>query len=173
MRIFLLSLFVTLAVGCSKPNVDAAPVAQRDPSLEAKPEVPAPSVEAPPNAAPSTTTDVTSPRKSTPTAVAPVAVVDAGPTCGRKPLPDCPLQAWMKSHSAPAMASSDMPGLEAAFTRIAAFAPPGYPHWSSISKDGARAAHEAQMDAVKAACRSCHEQYKAKYKAELRPRALP
>lgn len=48
----------------------------------------------------------------------------------------------------------------------------GYPNWVSISKDGAKAARAGDLDAAKAACRGCHEQYKKKYKVELRQRPI-
>jgi hypothetical protein len=97
-----------------------------------------------------------------------------GAECGRKPLPDCPLQGWMKNNTTPAITSKDFNALAVALDKIAAFAPgSGYPNWVSISKDGAAAARASELEAVKAACRGCHDQYKAKYKAELRGRPLP
>ena len=97
----------------------------------------------------------------------------APPACGTKPLPDCPLQAWMKANTGPAMSAADMPALATALTKIVAFAPPGYTNWASISKDGAKAAQAGSIDAVKASCRSCHDQYKTKYKTEMRARPVP
>jgi hypothetical protein len=100
-------------------------------------------------------------------AAAPVA-------CGDAPLPPCPLFAWMKANAGPAAghADADPATLANVLDKIAAFAPPGYPNWVSISKDGAAAARAGQSDAAKASCRGCHTQYKAKYKAELRSRPL-
>lgn len=66
-----------------------------------------------------------------------------------------------------------MPALATAFDQIVKFAPAGYTNWASIAKDGAKAAREGQLDAVKAACRGCHDQYKTKYKTEIRARAIP
>ena len=61
--------------------------------------------------------------------------------------------------------------LEEVFAQIANMAPDaGFPHWASISRDGARAARAGQYDAAKAACRACHDQYKDKYKRDLRTR---
>jgi hypothetical protein len=97
-----------------------------------------------------------------------------GESCGPKPLPDCPLQAWMKNNVAPVMKPPQFTALAAAFDAMANFAPPtGYPNWKSISKDGAEAARAQDVNAVKAACRGCHQQYKDKYRAELRARPLP
>ncbi|MBV9947577.1 MAG: hypothetical protein JOZ69_12055 [Myxococcales bacterium] len=99
-------------------------------------------------------------------------VARAGAQCGDKPLPPCPLFSWMKANLAPAIAASDFAGLEASLRKLAGFAPPGYPSWASIARDGADAARVQNLDAVKAACRGCHNQYRDRYKAELRDRAL-
>ncbi|MDB4942692.1 MAG: hypothetical protein JWP97_2226, partial [Labilithrix sp.] len=108
-------------------------------------------------------------------ASAPAAAGDlaaANAACGTKPLPDCPLQAWMKANTNPFIADNDMPALAAALDRAATFAPPGYTTWASIAKDGAKAAKAGDLAAAKASCRTCHEQHKAKYKAELRGRKI-
>lgn len=106
--------------------------------------------------------------------VAPVASGSAGAAaaCGTKPLPDCPLQAWMKANTNPAIAAQDFPALATALDKVATFAPPGYTNWASIAKDGAKAARASDMTATKASCRTCHDQYKDKYKKELRTRKI-
>jgi cytochrome c553 len=68
--------------------------------------------------------------------------------------------------------TSSLPKLATALETIATFAPPGYTNWASIATDGASAAKNGDLTAAKAACRSCHEQYKQKYKAELRARKI-
>jgi hypothetical protein len=78
----------------------------------------------------------------------------------------------MKANASPAMSAQDFDGLATALTKIAAFAPPGYTNWASIGRDGADAARAQSLDGVKAACRSCHKQYKDKYKNEMRDRAV-
>jgi hypothetical protein len=80
----------------------------------------------------------------------------------------------MKSNTSPAMSAQDFDALQAALEKVATFAPPGagYPNWVSISRDGADAARVQNLDAVKAACRGCHNQYKAKYKQEMRDRPI-
>lgn len=108
------------------------------------------------------------------TASAPIPTGDGGaPTCGKKPLPDCPLQGWMKKNMEPAMNATDFPDIATQLDKIATFAPPGMTNWASISKDGAKAARGADLGGVKASCRSCHDQYKNKYKAEMRLRPVP
>lgn len=79
----------------------------------------------------------------------------------------------MKAHTESDLAAGDNAALAADFDKIASFAPAGYTKWASIAKDGATAARAANTDAAKAACRGCHDQYKSKYKSEMRARALP
>jgi hypothetical protein len=78
----------------------------------------------------------------------------------------------MKANTAPALSAQDFGALVIAFNKIAGFAPPTYANWQSIARDGADAARVEQLDAVKAACRGCHNQYKDRYKKELRDRPM-
>jgi len=111
-----------------------------------------------------------------PAAIAPIAdaSIDAAP--GACDGGDCPLQGWMKQIW-PHMKANDYEGTARLLEQCAKLAPPNaktaYPNWVSISIDGANAARAADMEAVKAACRGCHEQYKDKYRAEMRSRPLP
>jgi hypothetical protein len=125
--------------------------------------------------APTTSAAVTVATASASGGVAPAVSGSAGTAaaaCGTKPLPDCPLQAWMKANTNPAIASQDFPGLASALDKVVAFAPVGYTNWASIAKDGAKAARASDMTATKASCRTCHDQYKDKYKKELRARKI-
>ena len=132
----------------------------------------------PPRASSAVTTMASAPASAPPAASsAPAAVAsgDASPadqTCGKKPLPDCPLQAWMKKNVSGPSLAQDFPKVATGFADIAKLAPPGYANWVSISKDGEKAAKDGRADAVKAACNGCHRQYKDKYKAELRTRPI-
>lgn len=149
------------------------------PSAEAK----AASPEAGPTATdPTGTADATAPKASAGTAAtaatATAASAGAGdaasaaPACGKKPLPDCPLQGWMKLNTNPAVSANDLPALATALDKIVTFAPAGYTNWASIAKDGAKAARAGDMTAAKASCRTCHDQYKDKYKKEMRARKI-
>lgn len=94
---------------------------------------------------------------------------DSGTQCSEA---TCPLHHWMKKNASKAMREELPDPLEEVFAQIANMAPDaGFPHWASISRDGARAARAGQYDAAKAACRACHDQYKDKYKRDLRTRA--
>ena len=90
--------------------------------------------------------------------------------CGAKGQPACPTQAWMKANMAPAAASGDAGDLEKALNYVAAHAPAGMGNWASIARSGAAKAKAGDIDGAKSACKSCHDQYKAKYKAEVRDR---
>ncbi len=84
----------------------------------------------------------------------------------------------MKKNMTPVILSKDWVSMADALERAATLAPPdyaktGYVNWVSICHDGANAARAAEYEAVKAACRGCHEQYKTKYRAEMRARAIP
>jgi hypothetical protein len=78
----------------------------------------------------------------------------------------------MKANASPAMAAQDFDALTAALSQIATLAPAGYPNWVSISNDGAAAARTQRLDGVKQACRGCHNQYKDRYKREMRDRRI-
>jgi hypothetical protein len=93
-------------------------------------------------------------------------------SCGTAPLEDCPLQAWMKANMGRAAVAQDLPALAQSLAYVAKLAPEGYANWESIARDGAAAAQMGDFVAARAACRSCHEQYKHRYRAELRGRSL-
>jgi hypothetical protein len=78
----------------------------------------------------------------------------------------------MKANTSAAMSAEDFDGLATALDKAATFAPAGYTNWASIAKDGASAAHAQSLDGVKASCRGCHNQYKDKYKKEMRDRPI-
>jgi hypothetical protein len=105
-------------------------------------------------------------------APAKAADTDASAACGDKPLPPCPLNAWMKANASPASIAQDFEGLATAFDKVVTFAPTGYPNWASIARDGADAARAQSLDGAKAACRGCHTQYKDRYKKEMRDRPI-
>jgi len=98
------------------------------------------------------------------------AAAGAALACGTKPLPDCPTQAWMKANMNPSVAASDFTALATALDKVVSMAPAGYPNWASIAKDGAKAARAQDMTATKASCRTCHEQYKEKFKKDATAR---
>ena len=115
----------------------------------------------------------TAPKASASATGANADLAAANAACGTKGVtPDCPLQAWMKANTNSAVATGDLAALATALDKSASFAPAGYANWAAIAKDGAKAAKGGDMTAAKASCRTCHDQYKTKYKAELRGRKI-
>ncbi len=164
--------------GCSKDEGTApAPVPVPSAAMRSTP-MPADSASAStataiPTAIPTATPTPTP--TATPTTTgkgAPTASAKPAATCGDKPMPPCPLYAWMKANTSAAMSAQDFDALAVALDAVVAFAPHGYGNWASISKDGANAARAQSLDGVKASCRGCHNQYKDKYKKEMRDRPI-
>lgn len=102
----------------------------------------------------------------------PAPVPEDGKTfaCGGDGQPKCPMQAWMKANMAPAAANGDGAALAKALEYVAGHAPPGFAKWTAIAKEGSDKAKAGDLDSAKKACKSCHDEYKAKYKAEMRDR---
>jgi len=168
----LLAVLITVASlgptsACSKdePPTPPAPSA----AVSVAPAVPSVPPSATASAAPSVSASAT-PTPSTSSSARPAA------TCGDKPLPACPLAAWMKGNTSPAMTAQDFGALATALEKIVTFAPAGvappYTNWVSISRDGADAARAQSLDGVKASCRGCHNQYKDRYRKEMRDRPI-
>jgi hypothetical protein len=100
-------------------------------------------------------------------------------TCGSKENP-CPLQKWMRQNMAAANSSGDMAALATDFDKVSKIAPDpkwngadAKASWDAIAKAGVAAAKANDAAAVKAACKSCHDAFKDKYKAQFRTKAVP
>lgn len=102
----------------------------------------------------------------------------AAPACGGDGQPHCPLQQWMEDNVTPAVEAGDTARLGAALTKIATFAPApawnsGTPSWRGIAEEGAARAAAGDMRGARAACKSCHQAFKDRYRAEFRTRPVP
>ncbi len=155
-RVVVAAALVVVAA-CSKADTTPAPAATAD---AGRPDETAPAPAAPTPAAPA------------PAAPAPSVAIRSVTACGDKPLPPCPLYAWMKANAAPAMAAQDFVAMTAALDKVAELAPDGYTYWASIARDGSSAGRVQNRDGVRAACRGCHNQYKDKYKREMRGKII-
>ena len=159
------------STGMAAPSAPSAPSAMMAPSASA----PMAAADPPPASAAAPSASAAAPPASAAMTAAPTASASAGAgaalACGTKPLPDCPTQAWMKANMNPSIAASDFPALATALDKAATFAPAGYSNWASIAKDGAKAARAQDMTATKASCRTCHEQYKEKFKKDTAARS--
>ena len=92
--------------------------------------------------------------------------------CGKKGHPDCPLQAWMKSTLQTYLKDEDGEHLAASLEQLAAHEPPGYSGWATAAKDAATRARAGDFSAVKDRCKSCHDEYRSSFRAELRTARL-
>lgn len=102
---------------------------------------------------------------------------DAQPDAPPPPPPDGPMQAWMKSVATEAYVSKNPEKLARAFDTMATFGvvtarATDFPNWISVARDGANVARRGEVRATTAACRSCHEQYLAKYRSTLHDEPL-
>lgn len=100
---------------------------------------------------------------------------DEGPpnaTCGKKPLPDCPLQKWMKENMKPAFDQKDTARLAQTFDQVAAHAPAGFTGWDTIAKKGADAARQGDIQTVKDQCKACHDDLRSRFRKEIRDKPL-
>jgi hypothetical protein len=79
----------------------------------------------------------------------------------------------MKSNPRDALTAGDFARLERAFSRIASFAMPEYPAWAAIAERGSSVAASGDVDAVRKACKDCHEAYRPAYRRDHRTRSLP
>ncbi len=84
-----------------------------------------------------------------------------------------PLADWMRGPVVAAWDSRDLESIARTFDQMARWAPPGYANWASIARDGAEATRAGSLEATKAACRGCHAEYEARYKAERSTLPLP
>jgi hypothetical protein len=72
------------------------------------------------------------------------------------------------------MKPADFKSVGANLTKVAGKSPgAGYPNWASIANAGAKAAGSNDLAGVKGACKSCHDQYKKKFKDENRDMPFP
>ncbi|WP_433933855.1 hypothetical protein [Sorangium cellulosum] len=92
--------------------------------------------------------------------------------CGAKGQKACPMQGWMKTVMQSATTSGDGAKIASALDYVASKPPPGMPKWVAISKEGAEKAKKGDIDGAKASCKTCHDLYKAEYKAKLRDAAF-
>jgi hypothetical protein len=70
------------------------------------------------------------------------------------------------------LSARDFGAMAVALDKVAGLSPSSYANWGSIARDGASAARVENLDAVKAACRGCHGQYRDRYKKEMRDQKL-
>ena len=85
-----------------------------------------------------------------------------------------PLGKWMKPNMGGALSGQDFGQLKTSFDLVASKPPSGsYPQWAAMSQKGSDAAAKQDLAGVKAACKSCHDAYKAQYIKEFPDKPFP
>jgi hypothetical protein len=79
----------------------------------------------------------------------------------------------MRVDMALASSTNDGPSLARTLDRVSNLAPDASWSWASISRNGADAARRGDLTAARAACATCHQAYKADWRARYRDRAVP
>jgi hypothetical protein len=100
------------------------------------------------------------------------ATLQVSAACGGSGQPDCPLQHWMKSTLQPYQRENNYGRLERAFEDLAQHAPPDYARWTDLASHGAEAARNKDSAGVRAACKTCHDQHRSRYRRERRAEQL-
>jgi hypothetical protein len=93
---------------------------------------------------------------------------EAATDCGSAGQADCPTQHWMKATLQAHLRNKDYKRLEAALHELAARQPAGYDGWSSLAEQAADAARSGQHQAVRQACKQCHDDHRARFRREDR-----
>jgi hypothetical protein len=88
--------------------------------------------------------------------------------CGAKGQPDCPLQGWMKDSVRAYMNAGDNVRLANALDQLVSHVPAGYVGWEAAAKRAAEAARGGDTAAVKVECKSCHDQFRERFRSEMR-----
>jgi hypothetical protein len=97
-----------------------------------------------------------------------------GGECGKPGQPPCPLQDWMRKNVAAPLAANDARALSVALEKAAKLTPdPAWASWSSAASSGAAAAKKGDIAGARAACKSCHDTWRATYRAQFRTRPIP
>ncbi len=106
-------------------------------------------------------------------ALVPGAAV-AGNHCNGTTIP-CPLQKWMRNNAGTPFAQGDLAAVARGMEKIQGFGPANMPDWNRFAKKTADDARANKTDDLKADCKTCHDAYKAAYKASaaLRNRPVP
>lgn len=93
--------------------------------------------------------------------------------CGEDRQPECPLQGWMKANLSSHLRNRNWSRLAVSLDHLSEMAPAGYDGWGKLAQDGARAARGGNLEAVRRACKNCHDRHRDAYKTSNRARQLP
>jgi hypothetical protein len=88
--------------------------------------------------------------------------------CGQPGMAPCPLQRFMRENVAASLARGEDQAIARSLRKVAAIAPGEFALWASIANEGAAAAEQDDTARLRAACTSCHRQYRAQYRTKYR-----
>jgi hypothetical protein len=88
--------------------------------------------------------------------------------CGKRGLPDCPLQAWMKATLQPSLKSGDLARLVEPLDELARHEPRAFAGWAESARAAAAAARKGDAERVRVECKDCHDRFRSKFRSELR-----
>ena len=95
-------------------------------------------------------------------------------SCGDPGMPACPLQSYMRGRIAGPLSQKDMATVAVSLDGVAPMQPdPSWATWSTYAKAGADAARQNDVEKLRAACKSCHDDWRATYRKQFRQRPLP
>ena len=97
-----------------------------------------------------------------------VARMQVTAACGGTGQSDCPLQHWMKATLQSYQKANNYDRLARSFDDLAQHAPASYARWADLATEGAAAARKQDVAAVRAACKTCHDEHRARYRRERR-----
>jgi hypothetical protein len=92
--------------------------------------------------------------------------------CGKRGLPDCPLQSWMKANLQAYLKANDTARLADALDTLAQHEPSGFSGWSDAARRAAKATRAGDLAQVRVECKRCHDELRPRFRAELRPTRL-
>ena len=79
----------------------------------------------------------------------------------------------MLSNLASAFEADQLDRLVSPLRALAEAAPEGYSRWAELARQGAAAAAKHDREGVRAACGTCHETHRRRFRDERRTRPLP
>jgi hypothetical protein len=98
---------------------------------------------------------------------------DTVPVCGESGQPACPLELWMETELSGPLQTKDWEHLGRSLRALVADAPAPFARWGEWATRGSAAVRLRNADAVRSACKGCHEAYREDYRRRMPQRAAP
>jgi hypothetical protein len=104
---------------------------------------------------------------------APDVAPDTKLACGGNGEPACPLEGWMETELSGPLQTKDWEHLGRSLRALVADAPAPFARWGEWASRGSAAARGRDGDAVRAACKGCHNAYRDDYRRRMPDRPAP